>query len=82
MLSSVVCFEMNPNIIYYAGKEIAIVNKRIANSHEKPVLIDTISAVTTITAFKVRSPSALLLSIIRAKYSLFLLAESWCTREF
>jgi hypothetical protein len=73
---------MYPNIIYHAGKEIAMVNKRIADSHEKPVSIDTIGAVTTITAFKVRTPSASPLSVIRAKYSMLLLAESWCPQEF
>jgi hypothetical protein len=81
-LSSVVRFEMNPNIIYHVGKAIAMVNKRIANSHEKPVSIDTIGAVTAITAFEVPTPSASPLSVIRAKYSVLLLAESWYPRKF
>jgi hypothetical protein len=81
-LSSVVRVEMNPNIIYHIGKAIAMVNKRIANSHEKPVSIHTIGAVTAITAFEVRTPSASPLFVIRAKYSTLLVAESWCPREF
>ncbi len=44
--------ELGPSITYHLCREIAMINKRIAN--QKVVAIDTIGAVTTLTGFEVR----------------------------
>jgi hypothetical protein len=60
-LSSLDNTEMSPNIIYHIGKAITMVNKRIASSRQNPVAIETIGAVTTITAFEVRNSGAIII---------------------
>jgi hypothetical protein len=50
--------DLSLNIIYHIGKAIALVNGRMANSQDKAVTNETIGAVTSLTAFEVRTYSA------------------------
>lgn len=70
--------ELGPDVIYYIGQAIAIVNKRISNFYYEPIMHKdkTIMTITILTHFDVRTLSAPILLVIIANTTM-LLDQIW-----